>query len=64
MREVRCPRCNRLLAVEHDNGLVESRTGRQVIWTEQAVLLCLKCGREVPVGAGKKKFVDKKSKPR
>lgn len=79
MREVRCPGCGRLLAIEHDNGLFESKTGRQVVWTERAILSCAKCGREVQVGPAsapwrlppvkgreraKGKFVDKKKKAR
>lgn len=51
-REVRCPGCGRLLAVVHENGLIESRGSRQVIWTERALLSCLKCGRTVDTEEG------------
>lgn len=67
MTEVRCKTCNRLLAVVHDNGMIESKTARQAIWTERALLSCAKCtgavlvdGREVIA----KKFVDRKKKMR
>lgn len=53
MKEVRCPRCGRLLAVVLDNGIIESRDSRQVIWTERALLACLKCGGQVEVGQEK-----------
>lgn len=52
-QEVRCPGCGRLLAVAHDSGMIESRGSRQVVWTERAVLLCLKCGRRVEAGVDK-----------
>lgn len=56
MKEARCPGCGRLLAVVHDNGLIESRGSRQVIWTERALLSCLKCGRTVEAGVDKTIF--------
>ena len=62
MREVRCPECGRLLAVVYDNGLIKAKTSRQVIWTERALLSCLKCGSEVLADARqmtKRKGVDK-----
>lgn len=54
MREIRCPGCGRLLGMEHDNGLIESRGRRQAVWTERAVLCCLGCGREVLAKPGHK----------
>lgn len=50
MREVRCPKCGRLLAIRRENGLIESKTGRLVVVTERALLSCLKCGSEVMAG--------------
>lgn len=52
MRQVRCPNCGRLLAVIHDNGMIEIKTVRQVIWTERALLSCTKCGGEIEVDKG------------
>lgn len=52
-REIRCPGCGCLLAVQYDNGMIECRIGRRVIVTERALLACLKCGTEVGEAAGK-----------
>lgn len=53
MREVRCKKCGQLMAVICDNGLIECKIGRRVIWTERALLSCLKCGGEILVDAGR-----------
>lgn len=53
MREVRCERCGQLMAVIQDNGLIECKIGRRVIWTERALLSCLKCGSEILVETGR-----------
>lgn len=50
MREVRCPGCGRLLAVERDDGSIEAKTSRLVVVTERAVLSCVQCGGKVQVG--------------
>ena len=49
MTQVRCGKCGRLLAVVHDNGMIESKTARQSVWTERALLSCAKCSRAVLV---------------
>lgn len=53
-REVRCAGCGRLLAVELENGLIEVKTNRQVLWAERVLLSCAKCGRQTQAEGGKK----------
>lgn len=59
-RQVRCPQCGRLLAMQQANGEIEIRTGRQVIVTERALLSCSKCGTMTRAGKWpRKKGVDR-----
>lgn len=59
-KQVRCPRCGRLLAMQQGNGEIEIRTGRQVILTERALLSCAKCGTQIWAGRWpRKKGVDR-----
>lgn len=44
--EIRCRGCGKLLAVRHENGMIESRAGKLAMWAERAVLCCPKCGEE------------------
>lgn len=56
VRQVRCPKCGRLLAVQRADGMVEIKADRRVILTDHAYLSCLKCGGEIRI---EKKGVDK-----
>lgn len=48
-KEIRCPRCGRLLALKRGRE-IEIKTSRQVIVTQRADLSCLKCGGKVSAG--------------
>lgn len=61
MKEVRCYKCGRLLAMQSPNGDLEIKAGRQVIVTERAVLSCPKCAAITKAG---KWTVDRKRKKR
>lgn len=60
MKEVRCSKCGRLLAMQQKTGDIEIKTGRQVILTERALLSCSKCGTMTRAGKWpRKKGVDR-----
>lgn len=47
--EIRCPQCGQLMAVRHENGMIECKARKQTLWAARAILCCHKCGREVAV---------------
>ncbi len=47
---VRCPDCEKLLAMERNNGILEIKIGRRVVLTAAASLLCPRCGRWIKKG--------------
>ena len=56
MKEVRCQKCGRLLAMQQKTGDIEIKTGRQVILTERALLSCAKCGTMTRAGKWPRKM--------